>query len=306
MTYKQRNSMILFVQLLLVGVSGGWVLFRQYPDRFAELRAENQRCDKILAERDAREERLSQINYSIEEKSSHLSRWNKTIDSTLSMADVLAYLNGVQAKYGDLKFTLTFVREAQASGYGYKIFSFNGEGDWESIFAMIWTLENGPKLFIIEKLSLRGVETMEEDSDPPYYTRFKLVIPFTMQVRAVFSSSANFALAGNESRELLIQLPTGDNIFYPVVTRDLPPNDEDLLECERAELKALLPEKAIIADHLGKIHALEEGDPVYLGYLLKIHRETNSLEFLLNKGGIAEKFVLAFNPGEATEKGVEK
>ena len=306
MSYKQRNTLILLIQLLLISLSGAWIILKQYPDRFTALNEESLRCERILAERAECDERLAQINFAIEEKRVHLGRWNKTIDSTLTMADVLSYLNDVQQRYGDLKFTLTFVREAQGVGYGYKIFSFNGEGDWESIFSMIWTLENGPKLFVIEKLTLRAVETMEEDSEPPYYTHFKLIIPFSMQVRAVFSNSANTVFASDQPQQLLLQMPTGDNIFNPAIIRDLPPNDRELLECERAELKAVLIDKVMIADHFGKIHSLSEGDPVYLGYLLKIDRVTNCVEFLLNKGGIVEKFKLTFNAGTSPEKPEKK
>ena len=54
----------------------------------------------------------------------------------------------------------------------------------------------------------------------------------------------------------------------------------------------MLPGKAILVDHLGKIHVLKEGDEVYLGYLTKIDVPNNRVEFTLNKGGIVERYSL--------------
>jgi hypothetical protein len=174
----------------------------------------------------------------------------------------------------------------------------SGEGDWESIFALIWIFENGPKIFAIEKLELRGVETMEEDENPPYYNRFKMVIPFNLQVKAVYSNGVALAdLPVAASSDYLIQLPAGRNIFYPAIIHSLPPNEYGLLEVERADLKALFPGKVIVSDHQGTIHSLVEGDPVYLGYLMKINQQLNTVEFLLNKGGIVEKFSLKLTLG---------
>ena len=53
-----------------------------------------------------------------------------------------------------------------------------------------------------------------------------------------------------------------------------------------------MPNKALIADNSGKIHELAEGDRVYLGYLNKINVEKNEVGFVLNKGGIVERFTL--------------
>jgi hypothetical protein len=82
------------------------------------------------------------------------------------------------------------------------------------------------------------------------------------------------------------------NPFVPYVYRELPPNTRGLLEVERADLKAIIPGRAFVADHTGKIHVLKEGDEVYLGYVTKIDVEKNQVEFTLNKAGIVEKFVL--------------
>ena len=48
----------------------------------------------------------------------------------------------------------------------------------------------------------------------------------------------------------------------------------------------------------GEGRVLEEGAPVYLGYVTKIVPDDGLIECLLNKGGVAEKFVLRIRQGQ--------
>ena len=303
MTFKQRNSIILGAQTLLIGIVGVYLLARYYPKKFDLVRKDLEHCDKTLSELHQRESYLNELNLKVDENRAALAGWNKVVEANISMGDILDFLNKIQQQHGSFKFSLAFQRDVHSADYSYKVFNLSGEGDWESIFALVWILENGPKIFAIEKLELRGVETMEEDDEAPFYSRFKMVIPFNMQVKAVYSNGVTLAdLPVNTSADYLVQLPVGKNIFYPAIIHNLPPNEYGLLEVERAELKALFPGKAIIADNQGTIHSLLEGDPVYLGYLLKINQPQNAVEFLLNKGGIVEKFSLKLMLGGDSDK----
>jgi hypothetical protein len=303
MSFKRRNTLVLLIQILLVCGAGGYITLKHIPQRMAEIRKEIELCDHTFAQYPERETYLSDVNLKIEETKSKLMTWNKVIDNHQTLADVLAYLDKIQEQFGALKFNLTYVRDVQASGYGYKVFTFNGEGPWQSIFALIWVLERGPKMFIIERFSLRGVEGVSDDEDLPYTNNCRVIVPFSLQVRAVYADCGEVKdLPINSSADFLIQIPEGNNLFMPLITRDLPPNRLGLLETERAELRAIFPDKAIVADHSGKIHSLEEGDEVYLGYLTKIDQEKNCVEFLLNKGGIVEKFVMKMSFSQTGEK----
>ena len=82
------------------------------------------------------------------------------------------------------------------------------------------------------------------------------------------------------------------NIFYPLIRDDIPPNTEELLDVQTAQLLALIPDGAYVSDASGKTHLLWEGDEVYLGYLTKIDSTTNDVKFVLNKGGVIEKVTL--------------
>jgi len=302
MSHKQRNTLILAVQFIGVLLSGGYLLLQRFPAEFDSVQQEYERCNRILDDRSRKDERLARIGYELTHNTERMSSWTKVIDTSVTMTDVLAYLNDIQQVHGSVIFTLTYIREALDSTYGYKVFSFDGEGDWESVFSLIWALENGPRLFSIDRLNIRGVEVIEEMDHPPYYSQFRLVAPFSMEIKAFFSRASTSLPKRESAAQTLGLTPEGVNILTPSITRDLPPNDLGLLECERAALKALLPDKVIVADHLGAIHSLREGDEVYLGYLSKINRMENTIEFVLNKGGIIEKFILKFYPGPSSSE----
>ena len=90
--------------------------------------------------------------------------------------------------------------------------------------------------------------------------------------------------------------------FYPLIRIDIPPNVDDLLDVQSAELLALIPEGAFITDSKGTSHLLWEGDKVYLGYLTEIDYDENIVQFVLNKGGIIEKITLNLEKNEKKEK----
>jgi len=77
-----------------------------------------------------------------------------------------------------------------------------------------------------------------------------------------------------------------------LITESLPPNLLGLLEAESAQLKGLTHELAYLEDSQGKLHIMRRGERVYLGWLDKIDIYGNRVEFVLNKGGIWERFTL--------------
>ena len=104
-------------------------------------------------------------------------------------------------------------------------------------------------------------------------------------IKTVIISSASYKENSLTSNSLY-------NIFYPLIRDDIPPNTDELLDVQTAQLLALIPDGAYVADASGKTHLLWEGDEVYLGYLTKIDYTTNDVKFVLNKGGVIEKVTL--------------
>ena len=175
-----------------------------------------------------------------------------------------------------------YTETINTKGYGYNIYNIKGEGSFSTIYKFIWYIERGPQIYKIKKLSLRGIEGAKTD-------RSKLII-FEIEIWALFAAVKDLPPIKRKLSDVVVA--EVKDPFTPYVSRGLPPNRENLLEVERATLKAVIPGKAFIADHKGKVHVLKEGDKVYLGYTTKINAEKSQVEFTLNKNGIVQKFVL--------------
>ena len=170
-------------------------------------------------------------------------------------------------------------------GYGYNIYNIKGEASFNKIYKLIWYLERGPFLYRITKLRLKGVESKDRDNK-----RVKLIIPFEMEIRGYYANIPNLPTSQRTIEDVTIQQVR--NPFLPFILKNIPPNRDGLLEVERGELKAIVADRALIADQNGKIYSLSVGDKVYLGYLTRIDPVNNQVEFTLNKGGLVEKVVL--------------
>ena len=122
---------------------------------------------------------------------------------------------------------------------------------------------------------------------------------FEMAVHAYYSSVAELANSGGE-RDIAPNSLSSDP-FYPVIASGIPPNTRDLVEIERADLKAVIPGKAFVLDQGNEIRTLREGDEVYLGYVTRIDPEAGRIECTLNKGGIIQRVELKIRFGPSNQ-----
>ena len=93
-------------------------------------------------------------------------------------------------------------------------------------------------------------------------------------------------------KENNLRANTQYDIFYPLIRDKIPPNIDELLDVQTAQLLALIPDGAFITDGSGRSYVLCEGYKVWLGYLTQIDYNSNQVHFVLNKGGIIEKMTL--------------
>lgn len=285
MSFKTRNTLIILAFALLISGFTIYINLKHYPGKIDALNQQIASMDQYIVQLPEREEYLKQVNAIIEEKRELLSGLDKTIEPNITLAEAFDYLDDIQDRYGSLKFALNSLKEVSASGYGYRSFQLTGEGSYRSIYSMIYALERGPKMFVIDDVNLRGVEAGSEEGQPP-----EVVTPFDLKIRALYADVPELPPLKRTLKD--VRVPWSDNLFWPIIAKALPPNTKGLLEAERSELRALLPGKAVLVDHMGKIHVLKEGDEVYLGYLTKIDVSNNRVEFTLNKGGIVERYRL--------------
>ncbi|MDP8209121.1 MAG: hypothetical protein P9L92_20830 [Candidatus Electryonea clarkiae] len=312
MSHKLQNILTLLIVTLILSGIGSYFLFRKYPKMVNKIEMQINEYDKSVQQIPEKEDYLKSVYQVIEKKKNKLASLDKVIEPDISLANAFNYLDKIQDRFGPLNFDLAFDKNVQGANFGYRVFKLSGESTFEAIYSLIWTLERGPKVFSIENLMLRGVQNNNLEEDQPF-----IIIPFDMQVRAMYAKIKDFNYDPGSTDDQNMQnapmrsahpeiqnlsnivrvvnnvsVPPAGNLFWPLIVNDLPPNIDDLLEAERSELRAILPDKAVIADHEGDLHILETGDEVYLGYLTKIDQENNWVEFTLDKGGIIEEFIL--------------
>jgi len=283
--YKTRNTLILLAFLVIIGAVGVYFIFYHYPKKINEVRAEIQRTDQQINALSGLQIELFNLQKQIKEEQDKLAQLDKQIVPEVTPAMTYSYLNSILNYAGFVKFDMLYMGSKRAQKYAYNIYDIKGEASFDNIYKFIWYLEQGPQIYRIARLDLRGVETREEETK-----QFAIVVPFQMEIHALYADVKDLPPIKRTLSD--VKILEVKNPFTPYIYRELPPNTKGLLEVERADLKAVIPGRAFVADHTGKIHVLKEGDEVYLGYVTKIDIEKNQVEFTLNKAGIVEKFVL--------------
>lgn len=277
--------MILLTFLILVLGVGAYFIGYFYPKRIKEVRDEIRKIEQRIEYFSKLKVELDSLESQIKKEQERLSQLDKQIFSRVTPAMTYSYLNSILNYSGFVKFDMLYLGDKKGQKYSYNVYDIRGEAFFDNIYKFIWYIERGPHIYRISNLELRGVETRDETT-----RRFLNVIPFQMELHALYTDVKDLPQIKRTLADVVVT--SVRDPFTPYIYRELPPNTKGLLEVERAELRAIVPGKAFIADHAGRIHVLKEGDEVYLGYVTKIDVERNRVEFTLNKAGIVEKFVL--------------
>ncbi len=291
MPYKTRNTLILLAFLVIISVIGAYFIIYRYPKKINEAKAEIRRIEQQINALDDLQIELYNLQKQIKEEQEKLTQLDKQIVPDVTPAMTYSYLNSILNYAGFVKFDMLYMGSKKAQKYAYNIYDIKGEASFDNIYKFIWYIERGHQIYRISRLNLRGVETRDEQT-----RRFQIVVPFQMEVHALYADVKDLPPIKRTLADVKVE--EAENPFVPYIYRELPPNIRGLLEVERADLKAVIPGRAFVADHTGKIHVLKEGDEVYLGYVTKIDIEKNQVEFTLNKAGIVEKFVLKLRFGQ--------
>ncbi len=295
MAYKLRNLIVLAVLFSLLSVVSGYLVFLHFPRKIAAVQKKIDNTKKQIANLQGVEEEYKNIDVIIKEKEQRLSNLNKRVVPAVTASESYRYLISILDYSGMLDFDMLFQGTREEKGYKYNVYNIKGEGPFYKIYEFISYLEKGPLFYKINRCNLRMVEQKEKET-----LMYQIIVPFEMEIWALFADVPD--LPPIRRTLASVRVPRATNPFYPYIYRDIPANTDNLPEVERADLKAVLNDRAFIADAEGKIHELKEGDKVFLGYLKKIDLNTNEAHFILNKGGIVEKFSLHLRMGEETKK----
>jgi len=291
LSYKLRNIIVLAILCLILFSISGYIVFLHFPKKISTSEKKISSLKKQIASLQGVEEEYQNIDKIIKEKEQRLANLNKRVVPAVTPSESYRYLISILKYSGMMDFDMLFQGTKDANGYRYNVYNLKGEGPFYKIYEFVTYLEKGPLFYKIEKLTLRMVE--EKDKETMVY---QIIVPFEMEIWALFADVPD--LPPIKRTLANVRVPRATNPFYPYIYRDLPANTDNLPEVERADLKAIVNNKVLIADAEGNIHELKEGDKVYLGYLKTIDSDNNEARFILNKGGIVETFSLHIRFGE--------
>jgi hypothetical protein len=289
-SYKIRNSIALGILLFLILAVGTYIRAFNLPKQAKEYENKIKQIDTELQNTPNLVNQFNELSALLTDTQKRWEGRNKDIPPVDVTSQSYAYFSRLIDLSGYVKLDMLYNGTQQMQNYGYNIYNLKGEAPFDNLYRFIWHLENNRKLYKIESVNLRGVEVAPKEE-----TEGHVLVTFDMVVHAYFSNVAELASSMGE-RPIR---PNTLNVdpFHPVIASGIPPNMRDLVEIERADLKAVIPGKAFVLDQNNDIQTLNEGDEVYLGYVTRIDPEVGRLECTLNKGGIIEKVELTIRYG---------
>jgi hypothetical protein len=289
-SYKVRNSIVLGVLLLLVLGVGTYIRAFNLPSKAKQIESDIKKIDEELQNTPNLVNQFNDLSATLNDTQKRWEGRNKDIPAADVTGQTYAYLSHLIDLSGYVKLDMAYAGAEQFGNYGYNVYNLKGEAPFDNFYRFLWYLENDRKLFKVKSLSMKGVEVA-----PTEEAEGTFVVTFEMAVHAYYSSVAELANSGGE-RDIAPNSLSSDP-FYPVIASGIPPNTRELVEIERADLKAVIPGKAFVLDQGNEIRTLREGDEVYLGYVTRIDPEMGRIECTLNKGGIIQRVELKIRFG---------
>ncbi|MFH1007610.1 MAG: hypothetical protein V1800_08925 [Candidatus Latescibacterota bacterium] len=298
MSYALRNTLIIAVLLALVLTGGAYWIYVRLPGELDALKAKEQERKSYL-------DQLNSVYGEFEDTRAKLSaleaKWHaqtKTVPTDPSPASLFAHLNRILAQdRSALMFDFSFNHQVEQADYGYIVCFLTGAASFRDLYALLWRLENEPRLVKIVSLNMREKEMGGEQEAEWAQSR----MAFEMTLHAYYSPKK----MGAEALRIAQETPNPHvryNPFKPLVTRAFLPNTEAEIEVDGATLLAMTSDRVLIRDKSGRETSLREGDRVYLGRLTRIVPEEGRALFTLNEGGVIRSIFLSMGfSGEADE-----
>lgn len=296
MTYIIRNTIVLGIVLFLLLGAGGYLTFISLPKKINTLDLDIRRIETELQNTPDLTNQFDLLTAQLEDTKTRWETRSKDIPPQDITGETYGYLSRIIDVSGDVLMDIRYVGRVDSQRYGYNMYNLKGEASFASFFSFLWQTENGRRLLKIPNFFCKAYETKDRETEEP-----KVSVLYEIDVRAFYSPLAELNSAPQQRTELN-PLIVASNPFYPLILREIPPPEEGEIEIERSELKAVIPGKAFIVDQEQHPRVLEEGDPVYLGYVTRILPEQGKIECLLVKGGVTEHIDLSIRVGQPLKK----
>ncbi|MBI5807918.1 MAG: hypothetical protein HZA74_05910 [Ignavibacteriales bacterium] len=285
MTTKTKNTVIIAIILVGIILVGGLFDFVYQKGKIKDKQQKIKELKLYQMDTDALKEQLVFLQKRVAQLDSILANRKYVIPYNITQASFFDFVNKVSFDFSPYSYANIEFQDTEPSTnfmmYNYIV---SGVAEFDDFFHLIYAIEESKYLKKISNLELSNNIKVDQDGTPHYLVNYKF------RAKVYFSNDERFSFKGGFENRLNAN-PAYD-IFYPLIRMEIPPNKDGLLDVQTAQLLALIPDGAFLADASGNTFLLWEGDKVYLGYLTNINYQNNEVNFVLNKGGIIENVKL--------------
>lgn len=307
---------------ILVSASGAYYTFHHQPQQLEHL----EKAEQVARMKHAELMTLETEEASLEQMADDAVRkWRaryKVIPEKMTTADVVRYFNSL-TRSGFKNFDITYAGQHRTQDYSYYAFQVSGRAFYNSLYRLIWELENNRNFYRIHGLALDQIDLVTKDRQRGT-DRLEVMVSFRGTIEAYFDgiegASAPLEIdAGiyeNETisvrsdedlppvpLEVLPDVRPATNPFYPAVLDQIPPNTYQRIDVEAAALLSIAGDRAVFQDETG-VRSARVGDQVYLGQIIEVDPIAGRVVARLNKGGIIDEVVKRIEGDEAYRQAI--
>lgn len=285
MNRKLVSTLLLLIILVVIAVSGSAYTYYYQAGNIEDNEKELKDLKINAQDTEDLKVQLDELKYRLAELDSILALRKFIIPVSIPQSNFFKFVNRISSNFSDHSYVnVEYSGEGDPGDFFSYIYRLKGTADYNDLFRLVYAIEQSKELKKVTKGTLNNFVEVDDDGFPHY------LVGYDFEVMVYYSDTDTYASASYKENRL--KSNPLYNIFYPLIRDDIPPNINNLLDVQTAQLLALIPDGAYVADASGNTHLLWEGDEVYLGYLTKIDYTTNEVKFVLNKGGVIEKVTL--------------
>ncbi len=283
MTYTLRNTLVMFIFLLIVSLGFFFYTskFRNELEQEKKKLAENKKVLTQLKHANPDIDNSENLVVSLENMRKKARENKKLILRNDQPTDTYNYLIGLSKKYcDDMSFDFIHQQTVTKGDLVTNLYNINGIGRLKSLYAFIFNIEKQSPLYTVDQFFVAQTSGSVSDT-----------VAFNMVLQ---SYSNNTGIPRDEiTLNKLIYSDVDNSLFKPRLHEPVYSDENGLhLDIEKATLVGLTVEKAFLKDHLGEVHMLSIGDKVAYGSLGRINWNHQYAVFFVNKIGIIEEKVL--------------
>ena len=281
MKRKNKILILLIIIFIIITAAGGIYTIaiqgkelNEKEEKLVGLRANYATIETLQKQLKQAEERVTVVD-------SLLFSGKFTIPKNILQSRFFNFIDNYSKDNTLVTFTNTeFLNKGLENGFNFYTYKVSGNGTFEDVYGLIYAIEHSKELKKVQSADISGTTSVDSRGVPRY------LIKFTLEVKVYYSASDQYAEVNYTENDL----KTGKlhDAFYPLVRNQIRPNIKNLPNIQDATLISLVPQGAFITDSKGNTLLLKKGDEVYLGYLMDIDYDNETVTFVLNKGGIIE------------------